>query len=221
MIGEKTARRHSNRNRISLWLLALPLLVHPASAQNGVAPQTTWTIDTIHSHIGFSVAHFGITQVKGNFRDYDALVTCTCMGNDFTGGTVEFTAKTGSIFTDNEQRDGHLRTDAFFNAAKYPEMKFVGTLVKDNGIHVLNGNLTIRDITRPVSLNVTYGGRIKDKSLGIEKAGFKVTGVINRLDYGLKWNETFEGGGAIVGKDVQLDLDIEIDKKKPDAPPAP
>jgi polyisoprenoid-binding protein YceI len=77
--------------------------------------------------------------------------------------------------------------------------------------------LTIRDITRPVSLNVTYGGRIKDKNFGIEKAGFKVTGVINRLEYGLKWNETFEGGGSIVGEDVQLDLNIEIDKKKPDA----
>ena len=217
MIGEKTAHLCQYRSRIAVLLLALPLLGHLVLAQNVVAPQTTWTIDKIHSRIGFSVSHFVITQVTGYFRNYDALVTCTCPGNDFTGGTVEFTANTASIFTDNEQRDGHLQTDAFFNAKKYPEMKFKGTLVNENGKNVLKGNLTIRDITRPVSLNVTYGGRIKDKNFGIEKAGFKVSGVINRLEYGLKWNETFEGGGSIVGEDVQLDLNIEIDKKKPDA----
>jgi polyisoprenoid-binding protein YceI len=217
MIREKIAHRYRYWSRIAALLLALPLLGHTALAQNAATPQTTWTIDKIHSHIGFSVAHFVITQVTGYFRDYDTLVTCTCPGNDFTGGTVEFTAKTASIFTDNEQRDGHLQTDSFFNAKKYPEMKFKGTLVNENGKNVLKGNLTIRDITRPVSLNVTYGGRIKDKNFGIEKAGFKVTGVINRLDYGLKWNETFEGGGSIVGEEVQLDLNIEIDKKKPDA----
>jgi polyisoprenoid-binding protein YceI len=220
MSKENTIYLCQYRSWIAALLLALPLLVHPAFAQNATAPQTTWTIDKIHSRIGFSVAHFVITQVTGYFRDYDALVTCTCPGNDFTGGTVEFTAKTASIFTDNEERDGHLQTDAFFNAKKYPEMKFKGTLVNENGKNVLKGNLTIRDITRPVSLNVIYGGRIKDRNFGIEKAGFKVTGVINRLDYGLKWNETFEGGGSIVGEEVQLDLNIEIDKKKADAAPA-
>jgi polyisoprenoid-binding protein YceI len=220
MFGKKATHRVKCWNRILTSLLALPLLVHPASAQNAAVSQSTWTIDKIHSHVGFSVAHFVITQVTGYFRDYDALVTCTCPDNDFTGGTVEFTAKTASVFTDNEQRDGHLRTDAFFNAGKYPEMKFKGALVNENGKNVLKGNLTIRDITRPVSLNVTYGGRIKDKNLGIEKAAFKVTGTINRLDYGLKWNETFEGGGAIVGEEVELDLNVEIDKRKPAGMPA-
>jgi polyisoprenoid-binding protein YceI len=202
MFGKKATHRVKCWNRILTSLLALPLLVHPASAQNAAVSQSTWTIDKIHSHVGFSVAHFVITQVTGYFRDYDALV------------------KTASVFTDNEQRDGHLRTDAFFNAGKYPEMKFKGALVNENGKNVLKGNLTIRDITRPVSLNVTYGGRIKDKNLGIEKAGFKVTGTINRLDYGLKWNETFEGGGAIVGEEVELDLNVEIDKRKPAGMPA-
>jgi polyisoprenoid-binding protein YceI len=211
--------------RIEFWslvltlLLSLHLFVQPAYSQNSAVIQSTWTVDKIHSRIGFSVAHFVITQVTGYFRDYDALVTCTCPDDDFTGGTVEFSAKTASIFTDNEQRDGHLRTEAFFNSEKYPEMKFKGTLVNENGKKKLKGNLTIRDITRPVALDVIYGGHIKDKNFGIDKAGFKVTGTINRLDYGLKWNETFEGGSAIVGAEVQLDLNIEIDKKKPAAIP--
>jgi polyisoprenoid-binding protein YceI len=213
--------RKSVADRIKFWsrglalLLSIPLFVQPGYSQKTDAIQSTWTIDKIHSHIGFSVAHFVITQVTGYFRDYDALVTCACSGDDFTGGTVEFSAKTASIFTDNEQRDGHLRTEAFFNSEKYPEMKFKGTLVNENGKKKLKGYLTIRDVTRPVTLDVIYGGHIKDKNFGIDKAGFKVTGTVNRLDYGLKWNETFEGGSAIVGADVQLDMNIEIDKKKP------
>ena len=92
-------------------------------------------------------------------------------------------------------------------------MKFTGTLVKEDGKNVLKGNLTIRDITKPVSFDVTYGGRIRDKNLGIEKAGFRITGKVNRLEFGLKWNETFEGGGAIVGGEVGIDLNVEIDRK--------
>jgi polyisoprenoid-binding protein YceI len=209
----------------TLWTL-LPLL-NQAPAQGtsasqskdplnmaSVAPPTNWTIDKIHSRIGFSVAHFVITQVTGYFRDFDARVTCTCPADDFTGGTVEFTAKTASIFTDNKQRDGHLRSDAFFNAKKYPEMKFTGTLLTEDAKSVLKGDLTIRGITKPVSLDVTYGGRIKDKNLGIEKAGFRITGKINRLEFGLRWNETFEGGGSIVGEEVEIVINVEIDKRK-------
>jgi polyisoprenoid-binding protein YceI len=177
-------------------------------------PSSNWTIDKIHSRVGFSVAHFVITQVTGYFRDFNGTVSCTCPGDDFTGGTVEFTAKTASIFTDNKQRDDHLRSDAFFNAKKYPDMKFTGTLVKEGGKDELQGNLTIREITKPVSFDVTYGGRIKDKNLGIEKAGFRITGKVNRLEFGLKWNETFEGGSSIVGQEVGIDINVEIDKKK-------
>jgi polyisoprenoid-binding protein YceI len=218
---------------IAATLIALLSLSNQASAQTAptdtsigsdpastvAASPTHWTVDKIHSRIGFSVAHFVITQVTGYFRDFSANVTCTCPADDFTGGTVDFTAKTASIFTDNEQRDGHLRSDAFFNASKYPDMKFTGTLVKENRKNILKGNLTIRDITKPVALDVTYGGRIKDKTFGIEKAGFRVTGKINRLEFGLKWNETFEGGGSIVGEEVTINLDVEIDKKTPGTPP--
>jgi polyisoprenoid-binding protein YceI len=92
-------------------------------------------------------------------------------------------------------------------------MKFTGALVKEDGKSILRGNLTIRGITKPVSFDVTYGGRIKDKNFGIEKAGFKVTGKINRLEFGLKWNETFEGGGSIVGEEAGIDVNVEIDKR--------
>jgi len=188
-----------------------------AAAIAGSGVESEWTLDRIHSRIGFSVSHFTITQVTGYFQDFDAHVLCACPAEDFTGGTVEFVAKTASVFTDNAERDGHLRTDSFFAAAKYPEMRFTGTLVKVGGKNLLKGNLTIRDVTRPVVFDVTYGGRIKDRNLGIEKAGFKITGKVNRLDYGLRWNERFEGGGAIVGEEVTIDINAEIDRKKPDA----
>ncbi|MGA2038528.1 MAG: YceI family protein [Bryobacteraceae bacterium] len=212
LLGNQAAAQHSPANATS----------NAAAARAAAPPQTDWAIDKIHSRIGFNVAHFVITQVTGYFRDFDARVTCTCPADDFTGGTVDFTAKTASIFTDNEQRDGHLRSDAFFNAKRYPDMKFVGALVKEDGKNVLRGNLTIRDITRPVSFDVAYGGRIRDKNFGIEKAGFKIRGKVSRLEFGLKWNETFEGGGSIVGEEVTLDIDVEIDKKGlVDAPRAP
>jgi len=200
-------------------LLPILLLSFPAfsggwlHAQAPGAPLSHWTIDKIHSRIGFSVSHFTITQVVGNFRDFDARVICSCPGDDFTGGTVEFTAKTASVFTDNKERDGHLQTDSFFGSRQFPEMRFTGTLVKEDGRNKLKGMLTIRDVTRPVSLDVYYGGRIRDAKLGIEKAGFRVSGSVNRLDFGMRWNESFEGGGAIVGKDVTLDLNVEIDKQ--------
>jgi len=194
----------------TLMLVFLGLHIH---AQAPPTPLSHWTIDKIHSRIGFSVAHFTITQVTGYFRDFDARVTCACPGDDFTGGTVEFTAKTASVFTDDKDRDGHLQTDSFFGSKQFPEMKFTGTLVKEDGRNKLKGLLTIRDVTRLVSLDVVYGGRIHDQKLGIEKAGFKVTGTVNRLDFGMRWNESFEGGSAIIGKDVTLDLNVEIDKQ--------
>jgi polyisoprenoid-binding protein YceI len=212
LVGSEAAARNSSANATN----------NTGAAMAATSPQTSWTIDKTHSRIGFSVAHFVITQVTGYFRDFDARVTCACPADDFTGGTVDFTAKTASIFTDNKQRDGHLRSDAFFNAKKYPDMKFMGTLVKQDGKNILKGNLTIRDITKPVSFDVAYGGRIKDKNFGIEKAGFKITGKVNRLEFGLKWNETFEGGSSIVGEEVALDVNVEIDKKNlVDAQPSP
>ena len=177
-----------------------------------IMAQTTWTIDKEHSSINFSVSHFLVTQTTGRFRDFDAKVIS--VADDFNGATVSFTAKTASICTDNEERDHHLQSDAFFNAGKYPELMFAGTLVKEGDRYHLKGNLTIRDITRPVSFAVTYNGRVKDSTFHMDKAGFKISGNINRLEYGLKWNETFQGGGPIVGDLVTLDINAEINRQE-------
>ena len=171
--------------------------------------QTNWTIDKSHSNIGFSVAHMVVSETTGNFKDFDAKVTTTA--DDFAGATVEFTAKTASVFTDNEKRDGHLKSDDFFNAEKFPELKFTGTLVKESGKYILKGNLTIRDVTKAVSFDVTYGGRVK--AFGGEKAGFKLNGKINRKDFGLKFDKALEGGGLIVGDDVEISVKVEINKQ--------
>jgi polyisoprenoid-binding protein YceI len=197
----------------SLTQMLTQLLVTAALALPGIATaQTVWTIDKEHTNIGFKVSHFLISDTVGCFKNFDATVTAPA--NDFTGGTVTFTARTASVSTNNEQRDGHLRSKDFFDSSEYPELKFTGTLVKESGKDVLRGNMTIRGVTRPVSFAVTYGGRMKDSTFHIEKAGFKISGTVNRLDYGMKWNETFEGGGAIVGADVKIDLNVEINRKE-------
>lgn len=173
--------------------------------------QTSWTIDKEHSNIGFSVSHFLVSQTTGYFRDFDARVVSSA--DDFSGATVTFTAKTASISTGNGQRDHHLQSDDFLNAEKYPELKFAGILVKENDRYLLKGSLTIRDITRPESFLVTYVGHVKDSTYHVDKVGFKVTGNISRSAYGLKWNETFQGGGPIVGDRVELILNIEINRE--------
>lgn len=184
--------------------LVVALLVAGASTA-----QTNWSVDKAHSNIGFSVAHMVVSETTGNFKDFDAKVTSAA--DDFAGATIEFTAKTASVFTDNEKRDGHLKSDDFFNAEKFPELKFAGSLVKDGGKYVLKGNLTIRDVTKPVTLAVTYGGRVK---VGPgEKAGFKLNGKINRKDYGLKFDKTLEGGGLVVGDEVEINVKVELNKQ--------
>src|SRR5882672_11661551 len=171
--------------------------------------QTNWSIDKAHSKIGFNARHLVVSEVEGSFKDYDAKVTSTA--DDFAGSTIEFTAKTASVFTDNEKRDGHLKSDDFFNAEKFPELKFTGTLVKENGKYVLKGNLTIRDITKPVTFDVTYGGRVK--AFGGEKAGFKISGKVNRKDYNLKFGAVLEGGGLVVGDEVEIICKVELNKQ--------
>ncbi len=168
--------------------------------------QTNWSIDKVHSKIGFNVTHLMVSEVEGYFKDYDAKITSTT--DDFAGATIEFTAKTASVFTDNERRDNDLKSDNFFNAEKFPELKFTGSLVKEGGKYLLKGNLTIRDVTKPVAFDVTYGGRIK--AFGGERAGFKIKGKINRKEYGLKFNAAIEGGGLVVSEEVEINVKVEI-----------
>ena len=174
--------------------------------------QTNWELDKSHSKIGFTVTHMVIAEVEGQFNDYDVKVTSK--GDDFEGATVEFTADVNSIDTDNERRDNHLKSDDFFNAEKFPQMTFVSKSFEkvDGKNYKLVGDLTIRDVTKEVVLNVVHNGTIVDP-WGNTKAGFKATGVINRFDYNLKWNTALETGGLVVGEDVDITINLELNKK--------
>jgi polyisoprenoid-binding protein YceI len=165
-----------------------------------VFAQTNWVFDKSHSNIGFTVTHMVIAEVSGSFKDSDIKVSSP--SEDFNGASIEFTAKVASIDTQNENRDNHLKGDDFFNAEKYPEIKFVGKLVKKGGAYTADGKLTLRDVTKDVSFPVKYMGTIKTAQF--TKAGFKLNGTINRFDYNLKWDRKLETGGLVVGQDVQL-----------------
>lgn len=171
--------------------------------------QTTWTVDKAHSKIGFSVPHMAVSEVEGNFKDFEA--TLVTKSADFNGAEVSFTAKTASIDTDNERRDGHLKSPDFFDAEKHPELSFKGNLVKEGGKYKLKGNLTLHGVTKPAEFDVTYGGTI-NTGKG-EKAGFKLVGKINRQEYGLTWSNKVPTGELVVGDTVDVIGKIEVDKK--------
>jgi polyisoprenoid-binding protein YceI len=191
-------------------LLFLLLFVSLINAQT--KEENVWVVDKAHSKIGFAVTHLLISEVEGYFKDFDLKVVTD--REDFVDAKIEFTAKTASIFTDNEKRDAHLRSDDFFNSEKFPEMKFVSKSFKKVGKnkYKLTGDLTIRDVTKPITLDVVYNGTVKDP-WGNTKAGFNVTGQLNRFDYGLKWNALTELGGAVVDKIVKLRIHVELTKQ--------
>jgi polyisoprenoid-binding protein YceI len=174
--------------------------------------QTNWTFDKAHSKIGFSVSHLVITDVEGNFKEFDASVTTD--GDNWENAKIEFTAEIASIDTDNEKRDEHLRSDDFFNAEKYPSLKFISKSFKkvDDNEYKLVGDLTIRDVTKEVELEVELNGTVVDP-WGNTKAGFDLEGEINRFDYGLKWSKALETGGLVVGEDVEIIGKLQLMKK--------
>lgn len=172
---------------------------------------TKWVIDPQHSEIFFKVKHLMITTVTGYFREFYA--EAETEGNDFSTARVKFSAKTASIDTNAPDRDKHLRSGDFFDAEKYPEMTFKSTGLEkqDENNFLLKGDLTIRDVTKPVTLKAELGGLMKDP-YGTEKAGFSINGKINRKDWGLNWNTTLETGGVLVSDEVQLFCEIQVAK---------
>lgn len=170
--------------------------------------QTQWTIDQAHSNIKFTAQHMAIAEVEGEFRDFSATVTSTAQ--DFAGSEVTFTAQVGSIETRNDRRDGHLKSDDFFNAEKYPEIRFEGMLKKKGKEYMLVGDLTIRDITKSVDFPAQYFGQIESKN-GM-KAGFKVTGKINRFDYNLEWDNALQNGTLVVGEEITITCNVELNE---------
>jgi polyisoprenoid-binding protein YceI len=175
--------------------------------------QTRWQVDKVHSTVKFSVQHLVISEVEGSFRSFDG--TIVSKNDDFTGADIDFSVDVNSINTDNEMRDNHLKDDDFFNVAKYPKMTFKSKSFKkiSGNKYELVGDLTIRDVTKTVKFDVTYGGTVKDP-YGNIKAGFKASTVINRFDYGLKWNALTEAGGAVVGNEVNVTLKLQFAQVK-------
>lgn len=171
--------------------------------------QTNWKIDKVHSKVGFSVVHMVVAETEGKFDDFDA--TVVSKSDDFNGAEVEFSAKIASINTENERRDGHLKSPDFFDAEKFPEVKFKGTIVKEGTKYVLKGKFTMKDVTKDVTFDVTYGGTI-NTGRGF-KSGFKLNGVINRQDFGVKWANKLQDGGAVVSDEVTISCKIELDKQ--------
>ncbi len=194
----------------------MPMVMVAQSAKKPMAAAETptkWNLDRSHSGVKFSVSHLVISETEGTFRVFDGTITSPT--TDFNNAAINFSVDVNSINTDDEKRDGHLKSDDFFNAEKYPTMKFTGTSFKKvkGNQYVLEGNLTIRDVTKKVKLNVVYGGTVKDP-WGNTKAGFKATGKINRKDYGLKWSAMTEAGGAVVGDEVNMEIKVEFAQQK-------
>lgn len=187
-------------------------LVLGLALTTGAFAQTTWTVDNAHSKVKFTVTHLVISEVEGDFKVYSGTLTAK---PDFSDLSVEFAVDVNSINTEIEMRDKHLKSDDFFNAEKYPTMKFKSVSWKKVGDqnYQLEGDLTIRDVTKRVTFDVVYGGSVKD-GYGNLKAGFKATATINRFDYNLRWNALTEAGGMTVGKDVHITLLLEFAQKK-------
>ena len=174
--------------------------------------KTNWNLDPTHSEIQFKAKHLMITNVTGNFTAFQ--VAAESDDDRFTNPRVTFTAQAGSINTQNEQRDGHLKSADFFDAEKYPELRFVSTSAgnpDEEGRFPLTGDLTIRDVTKPVTVQVEFAGVAKDP-WGNTKAGFTVTGKINRADFGLVWNAALETGGVLVSEEIRISADIQMVK---------
>ncbi len=183
---------------------------------NGINPivqSTRWTYDDTHAKIGFSISHFGISETEGKFTRFEGRVMASKAG--FSDADIEITIDVSSIDTDNEQRDEHLRSPDFFDAARYPTIVFKGKALQPVGTnkYKLRGELAMHGVTKEVTLDAIYRGTVDDP-FGNTKAGFKVSGVIDRRDWGLDWNGTLAAGGLLVGNEVSLDINIELTKEK-------
>jgi len=179
-----------------------------AAAAN--ADSAEWALDASHSHVGFTVSHLVVSSVNGRFKEFSGKTTLD--EADLTKSSVDLTIKVNSINTDDEKRDAHLKSPDFFDTAKYPEIKFHSTKIVRGGKQFkVTGDLTIRDVTKSVTLDGTLSKPIKSP-WGKEVRGAKFEGKIKRGDFGLKWNKTLEAGGVVIGEDVTLDVAIELNK---------
>lgn len=173
----------------------------------------TWIIDPTHSEVNFKVKHLMISTVTGNFGTYEGSVE-TANDEDFADAKVNFSADIDSISTGQEQRDGHLKSADFFDAENFPKLTFTSTSMEkvDDENYTLTGDLTIRGTTKQVTLKAEFGGIMGD-FYGNTKAGFDISGKINRQDFGLTWGAVTEAGGVVVSDDVRLAFNIQVSKQ--------
>jgi len=173
----------------------------------------TWTLDPAHSEVQFKVRHLMISNVTGEFKNFQ--VTVETEEEDFMTAKVSFTADVDSVTTGNQQRDQHLMSADFFDAANFPQVKFVSTKyenVDNDGSYEVYGNLTIRGTTKPIKLDAEFGGIIKDP-WGNTRAGFSLNGKVKRKEFGLHWDAVTETGGVVVSDDVRIHCAFEFIKQ--------
>ena len=175
--------------------------------------KTKWLLDPIHSELQFKIKHLMISNVSGAFKNFSAEVETE--DEDFSTAKINLTAQMDSISTNNEQRDAHLRNSDFFEVEKYPELKFKSTKVEevDSDTFMLHGELTMKGVTKPVKLDVEFNGATKDP-WGGERAGFVITGKINRADWGINFNSVLETGGVMLSEEVRINSEIELVKQE-------
>jgi len=171
---------------------------------------TTWQLDPTHSELGFKVKHLMITNIKGEFRNFSAEID----GEDFSKATISAMIDTSSIFTNEDNRDAHLKNADFFDIDNHKEMTFKGSSLNkiDDENFELTGMLSIKGISKEIKLDVEYGGTSTDP-WGNEKMGFSINGKINRSDYGLNFNAALETGGFLLGEEVKISADLQFVKK--------
>ena len=193
--------------------LVLALLALPSTAAVPVAATGTWTVDKVHSEVSFQVRHF-VSKVRGSFGDFSGVLKVDAAKPE--ASTVEFTIKVASIDTNEPKRDAHLKSPDFFDAEKNPEIRFVSKKVvaKSDTAYDVTGDLTMRGVTKEVTLPVSFNGIAKDP-WGGERAGFETSITLNRKEYGINWNKALDQGGFMLSDDVSVSISLETVKAKP------
>lgn len=173
--------------------------------------RTSWVVDAAHSKIGFKVKHLMISNVAGDFTQFEGAVTTE--GDDFATSSIQFSINAASVNTEIADRDAHLRSADFFDVENHPKITFEANGLKhvEDDVYEVTGNLTIKGTTKAITLSVEYGGMMTDP-WGNVKAGFAITGKLKRKEWGLSWNAALEAGGVMVGEEVKLNIDLELTK---------
>jgi len=176
-----------------------------------VAAQGTYSIDTVHSNVGFKIRHL-VSKTGGEFTDFDGTIVADFGNLDASG--VEFTIQASSIDTKNEKRDGHLRSKDFFDVEKYPEITFKSSKITkiDGDSYAVTGTLTMHGVSKEITLSVDFLGEMK--AMGGIRAGYELTTTLNREDFGISWNSPLDAGGFVLGDDVEININLEVIKQE-------